>query len=119
MENKIQKLEEEFEKTKKEIAGIPYLKKGSITRCYQVCRNLNCRCHKNEKFRHGPYYLWTTKENDKTKTISVPKQMLSEVKSYIDNFNFLKSKVALLEEISEKIIKIKIKNYREELKKNK
>jgi len=36
-----------------------------------------------------------------------------------DNFNFLKSEVALLEEISEKIIKIKIKNYWEELKKNK
>ncbi|MHB1334839.1 MAG: DUF6788 family protein [Candidatus Humimicrobiaceae bacterium] len=115
MENKIKKLEEEFAKIKKEIAGISYIKKGSITKCYQVCRNPNCRCHKDEKFRHGPYFLLTSKEKAKTKTFSVPEQMLAEVRGYIDNFNLLKSKFKRMEEITEELIKIKIKNYREEL----
>ena len=43
--------------------------------------------------------------------------MLSEVKDYIENYKLLKSKFKRMEEISEEIIKIK--NYREELKKNK
>ena len=115
MHTPIKKLEEEFVKIKKEIAGIGYLKKGSITRCYQVCRNLNCRCHKNEKFRHGPYFLLTSKEKAKTKTFSVPAQMLDEVRGYIDNFKLLKSKFKRMEEITEELIKIKIKNYRKEL----
>ena len=39
---------------------------------------------------------------------------LPEARSYIENYKLLKSKVKLLEEISEKIIKIK--SYRDELK---
>ena len=43
--------------------------------------------------------------------------MLSEVRSYIDNYRLLISKINMLEEISEKIIKIRIKDYRKEQKK--
>jgi len=119
MEGRTKKLKDEFESVKKEIADISYLKKGSITKCYQTCRNPNCRCHRADKFKHGPYFLLTSKEKAKTKTFSVPEGMLSEVKSYIKNYKILKSKIMLLEEISEKIIKIKIKKYRKELGKSK
>ena len=119
MENKIEKLKEEFEEIKKEISGTGFIKKGTITRCYQTCRNPNCRCNKDPKLRHGPYFLLTSKEKAKTKTFSVPEGMLSEVRSYVENYKTLKSKIMLLEEISEKIIKIKIKKYRKELEKSK
>jgi len=119
MENKIEKLKEVFEETKKEIAGTGFIKKGTITRCYQSCRNLNCRCNKDPKFKHGPYFLLTSKEKAKTRTFSVPEGMLREVKGYVENYKALKSKIMLLEEISEKIIKIKIKKYRKELGKRK
>jgi hypothetical protein len=115
MENRIEKLKEEFAKIKKEMSGISYIKKGSVTKCYQVCRNPNCRCHKDEKFRHGPYFLLTSKEKAKTKTISVPEQMLAEVREYIDNFQLLKSKFKRMEEITEELIKMKIKDYRKEM----
>ena len=115
MNDKIQKLKEEFERIKKEIAVIGFVKKGCLTKCYQSCRNPNCRCNKDSRFRHGPYFLLTSKEKAKTKTFSVPEGMLSEVRGYIDNFKLLRSKAKRLEEISEKIIKIKIKNYRKEL----
>jgi len=115
MENKIEKLKEEFEGIKKEIAYTGFIKKGSITKCYQSCRNPNCRCNKDPRFKHGPYFLLTTKEKAKTRTFSVPEGMLREVKSYVKNYKILKSKIMLLEEVSEKIIKIKIKKYRKEL----
>ncbi len=117
--SKMQKLEQEFEGIKKEIASIGLVKKGSITRTYQSCRNPNCRCNKNPRFRHGPYYLLTTKEKARTRTFSVPEGMLSEVESYMDNYGLLKSKVRQLEGVSEKIIKLQITDYRKRYKKGK
>ena len=119
MENKIEKLKEEFEEIKKEIACTGFVKKGSITKCYQACRNPSCRCNKDPGLRHGPYFLLTSKEKAKTKTFSVPEGMLSEAKSYVENYKILKSKIMLMEKISEKIIKIKIKKFRKELEKSK
>ncbi len=115
--SQVQKLKQELEKIKKEIVSIGLVKKGSITRTYQSCRNPNCRCNKDPRFRHGPYYLLTTKEKARTRTFSVPQGMLSEVGSYMDNYNLLISKVKMLEGISEKIIKLRITDYRKRHKK--
>jgi len=113
----LDKLKEEFRKIKGEVQAISYLKKGSLTKCYQTCGTAGCRCHKDKKYRHGPYWWWSSKEDGKTKSILVPEGMIGEVRSYIDNYKLLKTKVKMLEEISEKIIKIRIKNYKKELKK--
>lgn len=111
------KLKVEFDRVKGELCSISYLKKGSLSKCYQTCGTPGCKCHKDKKYRHGPYWWWSAKENGKTKSILVPEGMLSEVRSYIDNYRLLISKINMLEEISEKIIKIRIKDYRKEQKK--
>ena len=111
------KLKEKFDRVKNEILSISYLKKGSLSKCYQTCGNPGCRCHRDKKYRHGPYWWWSTKVDGRTRSILVPEGMLSEVRSYIDNYKLLKSRIREMEEISEKIIKIKIKNYRKERKK--
>ena len=113
------KLKEKFDRVKNEILSISYLKKGSLLKCYQTCGTTGCRCHRYKKYRHGPYWWWSTKVDGKTRSILVPEGMLSEVRSYIDNYKLLKSRIGEMEEISEKIIKIKIKNYRKELKRSK
>lgn len=117
MDNNLDKLKEDFKKIKDDIQSISYLRKGSIAKCYQTCGTASCRCHKDKKFRHGPYWWWTSKEDGKSKSILVPEGMLGEVRSCIANYKLLKSRLKMLEEISEKIIKIKIKNYKKELKK--
>jgi len=114
----IDKLKEEFERVKTKICSISYLKKGSLSKCYQTCGNKSCRCHKDKKYKHGPYWWWSTKEDGKTKSILVPEGMLSEVGSYIDNYKLLKSRIKILEEISEKIIKAKITDYKRKFKKS-
>jgi len=113
------KLKEKFDRIKDEICSISYLKKGSILKCYQTCGNPGCRCHKDKKYRHGPYWWWSTKVNGRTRSILVPEGMLSEVRSYIDNYKLLKSKIGEMEEVSEKIIKLRIKDYRKRHKKGK
>lgn len=113
-----EKLKQEFDRIKKEIASVGLVKKGSITKCYQACRNPNCRCNKDPKFKHGPYFLLTFKSKAKTRTFAVPEDMLSEVSGYIENYKVLMSMVKQLEEISEKIIKIGIENYKSQRKNN-
>lgn len=112
MDNNLDKLKEDFKKIKDDIQSISYLRKGSIAKCYQTCGTASCRCHKDKKYRHGPYWWWTSKEDGKSKSILVPEGMLGEVRSYIDNYKLLKSRLKMLEEISEKIIKIRIKEYK-------
>jgi len=112
----LDKLKEEFDKTKSDLCSISYLKKGSLSKCYQTCGTSSCRCHRDKKYRHGPYWWWSTKEGGKTKTILVPPEMLSEVRSYIDNYKLLKSKAKKLEEISEKIIKTRIREHKRKKK---
>ncbi len=113
---KIEKLQKDFYNLQKEITSVGLFKKGSISKCYQECRSAGCRCHKDKKYRHGPYYLLTAKEKTKTKTFSVPIDMVPEVMGYIDNYHLLKSKLKSMEEVSEEIIKIKIANYRKSSK---
>lgn len=113
---KIEKLKKDFYSLREEIASIGLFKKGSISKCYQECRSAGCRCHKDRKYRHGPYYLLTTKDKAKTKTFSVPRDMVPEIKGYIDNYHLLKSKLKLMEEVSEKIVKMKIADYRKSSK---
>ena len=111
-------LKEQFDRVKGDLCLISYLKKGSLFKCYQTCGNPGCRCHKDKKYRHGPYWWWSTKENGKTKSILVPEGMLSEIRSYIDNYRLLKSRAKKLEGISEKIIKTRIKEYKMRKKKS-
>jgi hypothetical protein len=108
----LEKLKKEFEETRKELCSISYLKKGTLSKCYQTCGTASCRCHKDKRYRHGPYWWWSTKKGGRTKTILVPQEMLSEVRSYIDNYKLLKSKAKKLEDISEKIIKTRIKEHK-------
>ena len=117
-EKQIDKLKEEFYRVRDDISSISYLKKGTLSKCYQTCGNPGCRCHRDKKYRHGPYWWWSTKEGGKTKSILVPEEMLPEVRDYIDNYRLLKSKVKKLEEISEKIIKIRIKEHKMRKKKS-
>lgn len=113
---KIEKLKKDFYSLREEIASIGLFKKGSISKCYQECRTSGCRCHRDKKYRHGPYYLLTAKEKAKTKTFSVPADMVPEIKGYIDNYHLLKAKLKLMEGISEEIIKMKIADYRKSSK---
>ena len=112
----LDKLRKQFEETRNDLCSISYLKKGSLSKCYQTCGTSSCRCHRDKKYRHGPYWWWSTKEKGKTRTILVPPEMLSEVRSYIDNYKLLKSKAKKLEEISERVIKTRIGEHKRKKK---
>ena len=40
---------------------------GTIHKEFRTCGKPHCKCQKDKSKRHGPYYVWTVKEKNKTK----------------------------------------------------
>ncbi|MFN2240359.1 MAG: DUF6788 family protein [Thermoanaerobaculia bacterium] len=46
----------------KVLRGLPEFRsliRGTLVRYMLTCGNQNCRCHRNKRFRHGPYWYVT------------------------------------------------------------
>lgn len=107
-EKQLKRLLQKFEKQKEELLSIEVFRKGSITKRWMTCGNPICKCKIDKAKRHGPYYWWTTKENGHTQAIIVPKDFLSEARTYLKNYKKLKMQVNALSQLSERIIRKKL-----------
>lgn len=104
----IKNKQKEYDRMKTEILKIGLVKKGSINKRWYSCSASNCKCKKGKKFHHGPYYWLTWKEKNRTKTILLSEELLSEIESYKENYIKLKKIIKTMESISEQIIKEKV-----------
>ena len=90
---------------KEQIMGLDYILTGTITRKYGTCGKKNCRCVSDKKYWHGPYYIWTRKEEGKTVTkILSPTQErfckkaisnAKKLKAYIEKWKLVSLKAML------------------------
>ncbi len=108
----IERLEEQFEKQKKNLLSTDIFWKGSITKRWMTCGNSNCRCNTDKKHRHGPYYYWTTKKKGRSEAVLLPKESVAEAKIYLQNYKELNRNLKALFQLSEKIIRKKLKPQR-------
>lgn len=60
-----------IQELKRKIASIDVILQGTLLRQYKRCGKKNCRCRQDEKYWHGPYWIWTRKEKGKTITKNV------------------------------------------------
>jgi hypothetical protein len=60
-----------MKRLQKQIVELEFILSGTINKRYGPCGKANCRCALNKKYWHGPYYIWTRKENGKTVTQSL------------------------------------------------
>jgi len=117
-QKELKRLLQRFEKEKEELLSIRIFRKGSITKRWMTCGNPICKCKIDKAKRHGPYYWWTTKQKGRTQAIIVPKEFLSEAKIYLKNYKQLKMQINVLSQLSERIIRKKLKfAKRQEIKK--
>ena len=108
----LKRLLDKFEKEKAQLLSLKIFWKGSITKRWMTCGNPLCKCKIDKRKRHGPYYWWTTKKNGKTKALLIPKEFLPEAKSYLINYRKLKKKIYRLSQLSERIIRKKLKFFK-------
>ena len=78
-----------MDSVKKHINALDSVLVGTLSKRYGPCGKKNCRCAKNKKYWHGPYYIWTRKENGKTITKSLSKKQTYYCQKAMKNMNKL------------------------------
>ncbi|MCZ6802694.1 MAG: hypothetical protein O7D86_01850, partial [Proteobacteria bacterium] len=74
------------------------------TKRYKQCGKATCRCNEDSQYWHGPYWIWTRKENGKTITRTLSKTQATMVKKAVKemkeiNRGILKWRALSLKEI--------------------
>lgn len=80
-----ERLEQQLNDLKKQIAALGMAIPGSIQTAYLRCGKKNCCCHHDENLRHGPYFLWYRRNNGKTVTQSIAEEDVHVFRKWIDN----------------------------------
>jgi hypothetical protein len=80
-----ERLEQQLNDLKKQIADLGMAIPGSIQTAYLRCGKKNCRCQQDEGLRHGPYFLWYRRINGKTATQSIAAEDVHLFRTWIDN----------------------------------
>jgi hypothetical protein len=72
---------------------------GSILERLTRCGRPGCACQKDPPRRHGPYWQWTRKVQNKTVSKYLNKQQAQECRRWVDNDRRIRELVARLEAI--------------------
>ncbi len=78
---------------KNKIAKLDYILTGTIIKKHGPCGKAGCRCTHDKRYWHGPYYIWTRKENGKTITKSLSTDQAQFCKKAIINMAQLKKEL--------------------------
>lgn len=58
---------------------------GSVYQQYLVCGKKNCRCHEDDKYKHGPYWYWSRKAEGKTILKKLSEKQAQKALEFIEN----------------------------------
>jgi hypothetical protein len=107
MKEEIKKIKKEKEEIEKGLPSIKKVLRGTFIELYLECVRPNCKCHKGEKYRHGPYYRVSYGKGKRMHHIYVPLEMKEEVKEWTENYNKVWEGIEAISELNIKIIKEK------------
>lgn len=88
---RLQQIEQQIARIKKELADLGPLHPGSLSRQYNVCGKPGCRCKARPKpRRHGPYYKVSYVFRGRFTSRFVPKQQVKAVRVELANYKRLR-----------------------------
>ncbi|OGS27830.1 MAG: hypothetical protein A2297_06775 [Elusimicrobia bacterium RIFOXYB2_FULL_48_7] len=82
--------------------------RGSMRKYYGTCGNKGCRCHKDKKHKHGPYWYVAAQFGvGKQKVYLISKKHIKEAKAGMKAYNELWDKLCKISTINLEILKAK------------
>jgi hypothetical protein len=106
----IKRLVQQKVKIMKQLPPFGEILRGSFIECYLKCIKPNCKCHKDKKYRHGPYYQVSIRKKERVYHIYVPLKMRKTVKEWINNYNRTWQGIEEILRINIKLIRLGAKN---------
>jgi len=95
--------EKRYEALKRAVAGLSFIRRGSLVRRFMPCGKAGCSCQAAPPILHGPYYQWTRKVRGKTVTVRVSEAEARLLKEWIANGRRLARIVSQMERVSHKL----------------
>ncbi len=106
-EKRLARLEQQYQDIGDDIHILGYAVSGSVVKRTYKCGKLTCRCQYDPAAMHGPYFQWTRKLKGKTVGMNLDRQLVSEVKKWIQNGRTLRRLLLRLQSVVVEMIKIK------------
>ena len=92
--------EEQYEDLKRALAGLGFVRPGTLVRRYMPCGKSGCRCLGDPPHLHGPYFQWTRKVKGKTVTLRLTQEQARLCSEWVSNHRRLKAIVRKMEGLS-------------------
>ncbi len=89
----------------KQLPPLTELLRGTFIESYLECIRPNCKCHKDKKYRHGPYYRVSYGKGKQVHHIYVPLKMKKVVQKWTINYNKLWQAIEDISVLNIKIIR--------------
>lgn len=105
MANKIKELKKKKQKIIKQLPPLDEILRGTFIECYLTCIRENCSCHKDKKYRHGPYYRVSYGKKGRMYHVYVPLPLKETVKRWTKNYEELWNKIEKISSLNIKLIK--------------
>jgi hypothetical protein len=86
------------------LAALDVLAFGTLHRRTKTCGRPNCRCHKDEAARHGPYFEWTRLKAGKLVHTTVNQEQVDVLERAIANQRLVKELLSRWHEETEALI---------------
>ena len=87
------KLEDQIRKLKEEMVSLGRLRPGSLSKQYNVCGKVDCRCKETPPRKHGPYYQLSFTRRGKSTTRFVRRGHVTAIKEELRNHKRLRKMV--------------------------
>jgi hypothetical protein len=83
----IQQIEQRIQRIKNQLAALGEMRPGSLSKQYNVCGKLGCRCKDPEHpQRHGPYYQLSWVHRGKSTTQFIRRPFIAQVKTQLATY---------------------------------
>ena len=77
--------ERQHRELSKLLASVGFIWTGTLQQRRLTCGKPQCACHRDPDARHGPYFYWTTKKEQKTVSRKVSEEEAQILERWIDN----------------------------------
>ncbi len=112
MNSRIQLLERQIARIKRELAEVGDLRVGTLSQQYGVCGTPGCRCKASPPAKHGPYYQLSYTRKGKGTTRFVRREALSTVKAQLRNYAKLRRLVERWVDLATELSALKVEEPR-------
>lgn len=104
----VSRARERIEAIQAEITAYDFVSSGSLTRRMKRCGKPNCRCAKDPKARHGPYFEWGRMEGGRQVSTYVPEEEAVRLREAMRNYRRIKRLLRRWERESVRAMKAEI-----------